>query len=109
MSDRNEYVEAARAVFDSYDGNLWRKDGFVVHIGGQKVQIDGFDEQSGGFVVFHKEHEFDPTIGKYDIPRGDYEKLASEVLMKYGMRVELGSENQGENQDKNKIPDGLLN
>ena len=108
MNNRTEY-KRARAEFDSYDSSVWGKDGFVLCVDGKKVHIDGFDKQSGGFVVYHKEHEFDPTKGRYGFPRGNYEKLASGVLTKYGMKVELGSENQGENQDKNKIPDGLLN
>jgi hypothetical protein len=44
-------------------------------------------------LAIHKEHNFDPTIGKFGIPRGDYEKIASEVLYNYGRKIILGSEN----------------
>ena len=57
-------------------------------------------------MVYYKDHQFDPTIGRFGIPRGDYEKIVSEVLVKYGMIVELGSEKQGYGI---KTPDGLLN
>lgn len=55
--------------------------------------------------MYHKEHQFDPTVGKFGIPRGDYEKNASEVLSKYGMNVVLLSEKQGYGA---KTPDGYL-
>jgi hypothetical protein len=51
-------------------------------------------------------HQFDPAIGKFGIPRGDYEKNAAKVLMNYGMDVVLDSEIMGKNI---KTPDGLLN
>ena len=69
----------------------------------------GFDKHSGGYWVYHKEHRFDPTVGIFGISRGDYERISSEVLMNYSMRVELGSEEQGENPNGIKIADGLLN
>jgi hypothetical protein len=57
-------------------------------------------------IVFITNHLFDPTVGKFGIPRGDYEKNASKVLMNYGMSVILHSEKQGHGV---KTPDGLLN
>ncbi|MDR0737827.1 MAG: hypothetical protein LBF39_02010 [Prevotellaceae bacterium] len=65
-----------------------------------------FDENTGGMLAIHKDHNFDPTIGKFGIPRGDYEKNASEVLVKYGMSVVFHSEKQ---EYGVKTPDGLLN
>ena len=91
MDNRTEYIRTAKAKYDSYDTNEWVK--------------CGFDEHSGGYYVYHNEHHFDPTIGAFGIERGKYEEIASVVLMKYGMQVELGSETPGDN----KIPDGFLN
>ena len=63
---------------------------------------------AAGYWVFHKEHRFDPTEGIFGIPRGDYERISSGVLMNYGMQVALGSEEQSGNNWEKK-PDGLLN
>ncbi|GHT80184.1 hypothetical protein FACS189467_1680 [Bacteroidia bacterium] len=37
-----------------------------------------FDDKIGGLLAIHKDHNFDPTIGRFGIPRGDYERIASE-------------------------------
>ena len=42
--------------------------------------------------AIHKEHNFDPTIGKFGIPRGDYEKITLNVLYDYGRNAILCSE-----------------
>ena len=89
---RTELLKEAVKKYNSYNTNDWIK--------------AGFDEFSGGYRVYHKEHQFDPTIGKFGIPRGDYEKNASKVLSKYGMSVVLHSEKP---EYETKIPDGLLN
>jgi predicted transposase YbfD/YdcC len=89
---RTELLKEAKEKYNSYNTNDW-------------IQA-GFDEFSGGYRVYHKEHQFDPTIGKFGISRGDYEKNTSEVLVKYGMTVELQSEKQ---EFGVKTPDGLLN
>jgi hypothetical protein len=91
MVGRSEFLKASKSKYDSYCSEDWIK--------------SGFDEFSGGYKVYHKNHHFDPTIGKFNIPRGDYEKNASEILVKYGMSVELRSEKQGYGV---KTPDGLL-
>lgn len=65
-----------------------------------------YDKKSGGLSAIHKEHNFDPTIGNFGIPRGTYEKLAVDVLRKNGYSVILGSEIA---KKGNKTPDGLLN
>jgi len=48
INNTAEYIKEARAKFDSY-GNEWKK--------------AYFDEKSGGFNVYHKEHKFSPTGG----------------------------------------------
>jgi hypothetical protein len=92
MTGRAELLKAAKVQYDAYDSKTWIK--------------AGFDEYSGGYCVYHKLHQFDPTIGKFGIPRGDYEKNAAKVLMNYGMDVVLGSEMSKKGI---KTPDGLLN
>ena len=92
MANRTEYIEEARARFNSYHTDEWEK--------------SYFDEYSGGYCVYHKEHKFDPKKGKFGISRGEYEKRASEILAKHGMRVVLGPEPSG---DENKKADGFLN
>ena len=88
---QQKIIKGAIQKYNSY-GNEWEK--------------AYFDEFSGGYVVCHKDHQFDPTIGKFGIPRGDYEKNASKVLSKYGKRIVLESEISEEGI---KTPDGLLN
>jgi hypothetical protein len=65
-----------------------------------------FNEHTGGLLAIHKEHHFDPTIGKFGIPRGDYERIAAEALYKYGRRVILESEKCSVLGKK--TPEGLL-
>jgi len=65
-----------------------------------------FNPKNGALLAIHKQHEFDPKIGIFGIPRGDYERIASEVLYEYGMSIILGSERS---DYKIKIPEGLLN
>jgi hypothetical protein len=65
-----------------------------------------FNEKTGGLLAVHREHSFDPTVGKFGIPRGDYEKNSAKVLSAYGMNVILGSETS---ERGIKTPDGLLN
>ncbi|MDR3188337.1 MAG: hypothetical protein LBT94_04025 [Prevotellaceae bacterium] len=64
-----------------------------------------FNENTGGLLAIHKEHHFDPTVGRFGIPRGDYERIAAEVLYSYGRSVVLQSEQLEENE---KTPEGLL-
>lgn len=51
------------------------------------------------------EHNFDPTIGKFGIPRGDYEVIARDVLYENGHVVILESEKSGRNI---RVAEGLL-
>ncbi|GHT69195.1 hypothetical protein FACS189452_09770 [Bacteroidia bacterium] len=51
-----------------------------------------FNDKTGGLLAIHKDHCFDPTIGRFEIPRGDYERIASEVLFNYGHSIILNSE-----------------
>jgi hypothetical protein len=64
-----------------------------------------FNEKTGGLLAVHREHSFDPTTGKFGIPRGDYERIASEVLYRYGKNIVLKSERLGKGI---KAPEGLL-
>ncbi|MDR0733728.1 MAG: hypothetical protein LBF08_06685 [Dysgonamonadaceae bacterium] len=93
VADRAKLLKEAKAKYNSYNADDWIK--------------TGFDERSGGYCVYHKDHLFDPTIGKFGIPRGDYEKNTAKVLSAYGMDVVLSSEMSG--QRGIKTPDGLLN
>lgn len=54
----------------------------------------------------HKEHRFDSVKGVFGIRRGDYERLAIEVLRKHGYMVVLESELAVAGV---KTPDGRLN
>ena len=63
------------------------------------------DRKSGGLSAVHREHNFDPTKGCFGIPRGEYERLATEALRKNGYRVVLASEKAGKGT---KTPDGSL-
>ncbi len=63
------------------------------------------DKKSGGLSAVHVEHNFDPTIGKFGIPRGDYETLATDALRKAGHKVMLASEHAANGV---KTPDGFI-
>ena len=64
-----------------------------------------FNPINGALVAVHKEHHFDPTIGKFGIARGDYERISLEVLFDYGKTIVLDSEYT---KDGIKTPDGFL-
>ena len=51
-----------------------------------------FNPKNGALSAIHKEHNFDPTIGRFGIPRGDYEKITLDILYDYGRNTVLGSE-----------------
>ncbi|MBQ4519832.1 MAG: hypothetical protein II999_04375 [Bacteroidaceae bacterium] len=66
-----------------------------------------FDPKSGGVKATHVGHSFEETVGKYGIPRGEYEKITADALYKKGYVVELIKEDdrtQGVPQ-----PDGYIN
>jgi len=65
-----------------------------------------FNPKNGALCAIHKQHQFDPKIGKFGIPRGDYEKISLEVLYKEGNKIILGSE---KSEYKVKMHDGILN
>ena len=80
-------IESNRKIYNSYSED-WIKN------------ADSFDENSGGFYVIHREHNFDKKNGRYEIE-------SAKALITEGYRIELQSERsriQGV-----KIPDGLLN
>jgi hypothetical protein len=64
-----------------------------------------FNPKNGALSAIHKEHYFDPTIGIFGIPRGNYEKITVEVLYDYGRSVILWPEMKGIGIRR---PDGLL-
>ena len=71
LGNRAEYTRKARAKFDSYDSSKWSK--------------EYFDEISGGFNVYHIDHEFSESGGG-----GDAEKVVGKLLAKYnGKQVEF--------------------
>ncbi len=61
---------------------------------------------TGGLKATHIDHNFDEQIGRFGIPRGEYEKLAAEALFNKGYSVILKSEKAPEGK---KCPDGYLN
>ena len=65
-----------------------------------------FNPINGALSAIHKDHFFDPTIGRFGIPRGDYERISVDVLFEYGNCVVLESEKKGFGI---KTPDGMLN
>jgi len=64
-----------------------------------------FNPRNGALLAIHKEHYFDATIGKFGIPRGDYERISANILYENGMTVILWSEKKGIGI---RIPEGLL-
>ena len=66
-------IDLSRRYYDSYDPNVWTK--------------AGFDPKTGGYNVYHKDHNFS-TIGG----GGQAEKEVGAILMKLGKQVEFLSE-----------------
>lgn len=64
-----------------------------------------FDETSGGVLAIHKNHNYDVTIGKYGIPRGEYEIYTAKFLLSRGYRIIMQNEQQG---DGVKVADLLI-
>lgn len=64
------------------------------------------DELSGGVSAIHNYHKFDKQIGAFGYRRGDYERIAVDVLRRKGFRITLESERS---EEKLKKCDGLLN
>ena len=65
-----------------------------------------YNALTGGLRAVHKDHNFDNDFGKFKIPRGQYEILASQALFEKGYSVILQSEKK---PDGIKCPDGYLN
>ena len=77
-----EHIKIAREKFEAYDSNVWIKDGFP------EMNIRGFYEGTGGFIVHHKEHKFSKACGG-----GDAEKEVGCKLAEYnGKQVEFLAE-----------------
>ena len=68
-----------------------------------------FNPKNGALSAIHKNHNFDPTIGKFGISRGEYELISLEVLYEYGRSVVLESEKPSNNKQKtHKFSEGFL-
>ena len=71
LKNRTEYIKEAKAKYNAYDAQIWTK--------------EYFDELSGGFNVYHIDHEFSETGGG-----GEAEKAVGKLLAKYnGKQVEF--------------------
>ena len=92
-----------KTLSDRIEAN--RKEYYRLLIDGNYTDVR-FNPKNGALLAIHKKHYFDPTIGIFEIPRGKYEKIASEVLFDYGMSVILNSEISGYQV---KTPEGFLN
>jgi len=64
-----------------------------------------FNPENGALAAVHKEHYFDKTIGRFEIPRGDYERISLEVLYKNGHKIIMMPENK---ETGIKSPEGFL-
>ena len=81
MTDKAEYIKEARAKYDAYDADVWIK--------------AYFDEDSGGFNVYHKEHNFTKSGGG-----GAVEKIVGMLLAKYhGKQIEFLPEGRRKSPD----------
>jgi hypothetical protein len=75
MVNRSEFLKASKSKYDSYNQPDWER--------------AYFDERSGGFNVYHKDHQFTPTGGG-----GDAEIAVGKMLARYnGKQVEFLPEN----------------
>ena len=66
-----------------------------------------FNEHTGGLKAIHRGHNFDEMVGKYGIPRGEYEKITVDAMYKKGYKIVL--EDESDQTDGVKKPDGYLN
>ena len=65
-----------------------------------------FNPQTGAYKATHLEHNFDTEKGKFNIERGEYEKIARDALFDKGSTVVLVKEDPSIGV---KQPDGILN
>jgi hypothetical protein len=65
-----------------------------------------FNPATGVLAAIHKDHHFDPTVGRFGMPRGDYERITLDILYNAGHTVLLVSELMERNI---RTTDGLLN
>ena len=79
--DKVECIRQAQAKYEAYDPLFWTK--------------EYFDEISGGYVVYHKDHNFTKTGGG-----GKAEKTVGEILAMYnGKQVEFLPEGDDKSPD----------
>ncbi|MBO5729025.1 MAG: hypothetical protein J6R43_04205 [Paludibacteraceae bacterium] len=90
-------VEIANKSPNAREYELYKKD--------KNYSVVKYDENNGGVLAIHNEHNFDTDIGRFGIQRGEYEKRSSEALYKSGHSIILKGE-QGEVGVKQ--PDGYL-
>ena len=80
LNEKTKYIEDARLIYNSYDVCEWIK--------------AGFDENSGGYCVYHKEHQFSSTGGG-----GRAEKIVGKILKNKGKQIEFLPEIKDKNSD----------
>jgi SPP1 gp7 family putative phage head morphogenesis protein len=81
LKDKQQHIEEGRKKYNGYNKE-WSK--------------EGFDEDTGGYNVYHIKHQFSETKGG-----GDAEKVVGKLLKKNGKQVEF----LPENGNKQKKPD----
>lgn len=81
LKEKTKYIDKGKEKYNGYD-KAWTK--------------EGFDENTGGYNVYHVKHQFSDTKGG-----GDAEKAVGKMLMKKGKQVEF----LPENGNKQKKPD----
>jgi hypothetical protein len=64
-----------------------------------------FDDMNGGLLAIHIDHKFDPTIGKFGVPRGEYEHVTADLFFENGHNIVLASEKKPEGV---RTPEGFL-
>ncbi len=90
-------IKTANKTPNKREYELYKKD--------KNYSVVKYDENNGGVLAIHNEHNFDTDIGRFGIQRGEYEKRSSEALYKSGHSIILKGE-QGEVGVKQ--PDGYL-
>jgi hypothetical protein len=81
MEEQSRIIKAAKSGYNAYDSKDWEK--------------AYFDEHSGGFNVYHKDHKFTKTAGG-----GNAEKIVGKMLAKYnGKQVEFLPEGGSKSPD----------
>ncbi len=109
FTDNASYIRNAgrnRQQVEEFIGKIlhWHDD-FILYKRNPEYADVYYDYNHGGMVAVHREHNYELKVGKFSIPRGDYEKLAAEGLAQNGHQVILRGE-LGESGVKQ--PDGYV-